>query len=207
MGKDHVEQKKVDNRGGQSLSYVNWELFTKTIGGYMKENSRIRFNPGTKEIEIEGSESFVKAYFDKLQTMVSGPFPKTVKMKKGPKAAKEVPEKKTEKKPKLVKASPPKKTKKAAKASKPVLFKKVKKTGKKAPAEKKVTNIDAVVSLIQGAPEGISTAELKTKTGLNKRQIWGIVNRASKEGKIRKAKRGLYSGVAASEASPGEKTE
>ena len=29
----------------------------------MKENSRIRFNPGTKEIEIEGSESFVKTYF------------------------------------------------------------------------------------------------------------------------------------------------
>ena len=38
----------------------------------MKENSRIRFNPGTKEIEIEGSEEFVKTYFNKLQAMISG---------------------------------------------------------------------------------------------------------------------------------------
>jgi hypothetical protein len=169
----------------------------------MKENSRIRFNPVTKEIEVEGSESFVKTYFDKLQAMTSGLFPKTVKMKKEPKAAKAAPKKK----PKLVKVPPLKKTKKAAKASKPVLFKKVKKTGKKAPAEKRVTNIDAVVSLIQGVPEGISTAELKKKTGLNERQIWGIVNRASKEGKIQKAKRGLYSAAVSVEASPEKKTE
>ena len=173
----------------------------------MKENSRIRFNPVTKEIEVEGSESFVKTYFDKLQAMISGPFPKTVKMKKEPKAAKAAPEKKAEKKSKLVKAPSLKKTKKAAKASKPVLFKKVKKTGKKAPTEKRVTNIDAVVSLIQGVPEGISTAELKTKTGLNERQIWSIVNRASKEGKIQKAKRGLYSAAVSVEASAEKKTE
>ena len=37
----------------------------------MKENSRIRFNPVTKEVEVEGSESFVKAYFSKLQEMIS----------------------------------------------------------------------------------------------------------------------------------------
>ena len=158
----------------------------------MKENSRIRFNPGTKEIEVEGSESFVKTYFKKLQGMVFGPAEKTVAAKKEPKAVKAAPAKKAEKKPKAVK---------------PTIAKRVKKTGKKAPAEKKVTNIDAVVSLIQGAPEGISTADLKTKTGLNEPQIWSIVNRASKEGKIRKTKRGLYSAVAAVEASPEENTE
>ena len=125
----------------------------------MKENSRIRFNPVTKEIEVEGSESFVKTYFGKLQAMISGPFQKTVTIKKGPKAVKAALEKKAE---------------------------------KKAPAEKRVTNIDAVVSLIQGAPEGISTADLKTKTGLNERQIWSIVTRAAKAGKIRKVKRGVY---------------
>jgi hypothetical protein len=43
-----------------------------------------------------------------------------------------------------------------------------------------------------GAPEGISTAELKGKTGLAERQIWNIVNRASKLGKIKKVKRGVY---------------
>jgi len=70
-----------------------------------------------------------------------------------------------------------------------------------------VTNIDAVVSLIQGAPDGISTADLKIKTGLDESQIWNIVTRASKEGRIRKVKRGVYGVVAAPAASPAEKTE
>jgi len=149
----------------------------------MKNNSRIRFNPVTKEIEVAGTEKFVKTYFKKLQAMMSGPAEKTVAVKKAPKAAKVALEKKAEKK-----------------------AKRVKKTGKKAPTEKKVTNIDAVVSLIQGAPEGISTSELKTKTGLNEPQIWSIVNRAAKAGKIQKVKRGVYGRVAAPEASPKEKT-
>jgi hypothetical protein len=38
----------------------------------MKENSRISFNPVTKEIEVEGTESFVKTYFNKLQAMITG---------------------------------------------------------------------------------------------------------------------------------------
>jgi len=38
----------------------------------MGGQSRIKFNPVTKEIEIEGSENFVKTYFDKIQTMLSG---------------------------------------------------------------------------------------------------------------------------------------
>lgn len=37
----------------------------------MKEKSRIRFNPVTKEIEVEGSETFVKTYFQKLQRLLS----------------------------------------------------------------------------------------------------------------------------------------
>jgi hypothetical protein len=36
----------------------------------MEERSRIRFNPVTKEIEVEGSEAFVRRYFDKLQQML-----------------------------------------------------------------------------------------------------------------------------------------
>jgi len=51
----------------------------------MKNNSRIRFNPGTKEIEVEGSEKFVKAYFNKLQSMITGTTEKKVKaVKTGP---------------------------------------------------------------------------------------------------------------------------
>jgi hypothetical protein len=152
-------------------------LFLKSCflknGGTMKEKSRIRFNPLTKEIEVEGTEQFVKTYFGKLQAMISGPSQKTVTIMRQPKAVKAAPEKKVEKKPTL---------------SKPSRVSKV----KKAPAKKKVTNIDTVVGLIQGAPEGISTAELKTKTGLAETQIWNIVTRASKIGKIKKVKRGVY---------------
>jgi hypothetical protein len=68
----------------------------------MRENSRIRFNPVTKEIEIEGSESFVKIYFKKLQVMVFGLAEKTVAAKKEPKPVKGAPVKTDKKELKLV---------------------------------------------------------------------------------------------------------
>jgi hypothetical protein len=137
----------------------------------MKENSRIRFNPITKEVEVEGSESFVKTYFSKLQAMIPGSPKEAVAVKEKPVKVKAASKKKVEKKPKAVKS--------------PV--KKVKKSG-----EKKVTNIDKVIALIQASTEGIKTDKLIEKTGLNKNQIWNIVNRATKEGKIKKVKMGLY---------------
>lgn len=150
----------------------------------MKNNSRIRFNPVTKEIEIEGAEEFVKTYFGKLQVMISG-------------AAEEKAAIKNERKP--VKAAPVKADKKKPKAVKARLQKKAIKVAKKEPGIKRVTKIDMIVGLIQGSTEeGISTAELKEKTGLAESQIWNIVNRAAKAGKIRKMKRGLYGAVAAS---------
>ncbi len=126
----------------------------------MASNSRIRFNPLTKEIEVEGTERFVKTYFDKLQAIISG-----------------VAEKKT----KETKGAPTKATKPAEKKGK----------------GKRVTNISAVLSLIQNNPDGISTAVLKKKTRLSERQIWSIVDRAAKVGKIRKIKRGSYGAVTA----------
>ena len=119
----------------------------------MQNNFRIRFNPITKEIEVAGTEKFVRTYFNKLQAMISGLEEKTTGVK--PEA----------------------------------------KVGKKTKTAKKVTNIEKVVTLIQGSKEGISTAELKKKTRLTERQIWSIVNRASKEGKIKKVKRGVYGAV------------
>jgi len=38
----------------------------------MGERARIRFNPSTREIEVEGSETFVKTYFQILQAQLSG---------------------------------------------------------------------------------------------------------------------------------------
>ena len=90
----------------------------------MKENSRIRFNPVTKEIEIEGSESFVKTYFNKLQAMISGTPENKTKESKPVKAA---PVKAEKKQPKAVKARPSKAGQKAT---------------KREPGEKRITHID-----------------------------------------------------------------
>lgn len=142
----------------------------------MRETSRIRFNPGTGEVEVEGSEKFVRTYFNKLQKLLSG-------------SSREMRE------PKAGKVRPAKKTKRASGALKAVSRKKVGPAGKRGAGKKKLTNIDAVVALIQGSAGGISTAELKAKTGLADAQIWNIVNRTAKEGRIRKVKRGLYAAL------------
>jgi hypothetical protein len=144
----------------------------------MKENFRIRFNPLTKEIEVEGSEAFVKTYFHKLQAMISGA-PEAAAER--PEAAQAAPADAGRKRPKTIKAPPsPEKVKKAAKEDS---------------GEKRVTYIDMIVGLIQSSAKGISTTELKEKTGLVENQIWSIVNRAAKLGKIRKMKRGIYGPV------------
>jgi hypothetical protein len=144
----------------------------------MKENSHDKSNPVKKENEVNELVSFVKTYFKKLKKMFLGPT--QGKVKKVPKAKKGAPAKKAEKAPKEAKTRPPKKAKKAT---------------KKEPGVKSVTNIDMVIGLIQGSSEGISTVELKEKTGLADSQIWSIVTHAAKEGKIRKVKRGMYAGV------------
>ncbi len=129
----------------------------------MAEKSRIKFNPVTKEIEIEGSESFVTVTLDKIQAMLSGAPVKKVAVKKEPKTAKARPSKKAPKVPK---------------------------TGTiRGPLSK------LVLTLIQSSTEGISTAELKEKTGLKERQIWPIISRAKKVGKIKHVKRGMYGAV------------
>ncbi len=127
----------------------------------MKENSRIRFNPITKEIEVEGSEKFVRTYFQKLQQLLSSV--------PGDKGKRQLQKKvRPVKKAKRTKAAPGRK-----------------KAGKE-------TQADAVVSLISGSGGGITTSALKEKTGLSERQIWSIVYRAQKQGKIKKTKRGMY---------------
>jgi uncharacterized membrane protein len=122
------------------------------------------YKKGSEEFKVAVYENFkkVEEYFTGYDLVGE---PKTVKVSPAKKAIKE---------PKAVKASLPKKAK------------------KKKPRAKKVTNIDTVVGLIQGSTEGISTAELKEKTGLAESQIWNIVNRVSKLGKVKKIKRGVY---------------
>ena len=117
------------------------------------DQSRIKFNPVTKEIEIEGSEKFVKTYFTKIQKMLLGIQEAVAKA-----PIKEKPVKK---------ARPSKKAPKVAKKA------------------KKVSKSNAVLTLIKDSPEGITTTELKEKTGLANRQIWAIIANAKKAGKKR----------------------
>ena len=126
----------------------------------MKSISRIKFNPNTKEIEVEGSERFVKTYFKKLQSMLVNS-----------EVAEKVPGRG-----------------KTAKKSPQALGK-----GKK-PA-KQSSKTGQVLALIQKSPQGIATADLEKKTGLTDRQIWAIVHRTEKKGKVRKVKRGVYAAV------------
>src|SRR5665647_957650 len=79
----------------------------------MDGQSRIKFNPVTKEIEIEGSEKFVKTYFNKIQSLLSGTQKAVVK---APIKEKPIKEKAPERKP--VKERPVKKVRQSKKASK-----------------------------------------------------------------------------------------
>jgi len=176
----------------------------------MAGQSRIKFNPATKEIEIEGSEQFVKTYFDKIQSLLSGAEEAVTEAPvktKALKAVKEKPVKVKAVKEKPIKEKPAKKVRKSKKDSvvaAPIieqLSKKIrqsKKAAKVAKKEKLETGIKrgdiskTVLALIQDSPEGITTTELKEKTGLTEKQIWAITFRAKKTGKIKQENRGVY---------------
>ena len=128
----------------------------------MNERSRIKFNPVTREIEIEGSEDFVKNYFNKIQKLLS-----TIE--------------------ESVPTGPPAKRAGSVRRSRKA---DVKQPGEK--KGKKKSNFDTVLELIMESPDGINTTDLKERTGLSEQQIWGIIYRAEKVGKIKKAKRGIY---------------
>ena len=145
----------------------------------MDGQSRIKFNPVTKEIEIEGSEKFVKTYFDKIQSLLSGTQKAIVKapIKEKPIKGK-APERKPVKKVRQSKRAP-----------------KVIKEEKHVRKTKRGDMSKAVLALIQDSPEGIAMTELKEKTGLTDRQIWPIISVAKKRGKIKQVKRGVYIGA------------
>ena len=140
----------------------------------MGENSRIRFNPVTKEIEIEGSEKFIDAYFHKIQEILSG----TPAMKvTGPAP---------------IAARPAERARKGRRRE--VLpLRKVKHFDAVEPGAKtpRTTLFDKVVGIIQDG-KGVTTSDLKKKTGLTEKQIWSITYRGEKLGKIKKSKRGVY---------------
>ena len=84
--------------------------------------------------------------------------------------------------------------KRAKKVTKPA------RTGKKAAAKKKgiakgkrqVTNSEKILRVVKRNPAGVDVATLKVRTGLEDKKIRDIVFRLSKQGKIKRASRGVY---------------
>jgi len=177
----------------------------------MGEQSRIKFNPVTKEIEIEGSEKFVGIYFDKIQAMLAGTQEVVAAAPVKPKPIKALKEKPVKPvKEKVIKEKPVRKTRQSKKTpvvAEPVIeqlakkirqSKKAQKVAKEGVPElkgKRGNMSKTVLALILDSPEGISTTELEEKTSLKDRQIWAIVANAKKAGKIKQAKHGVYVGA------------
>jgi predicted nucleotide-binding protein len=66
---------------------------------------------------------------------------------------------------------------------------------KKAPVKKKpakLTATDQVLKILKGRKRGVDTATIMAKTGLNQKQVWNIIHRAYKTGKIKRVGKGLY---------------
>ena len=63
-------------------------------------------------------------------------------------------------------------------------------TAKKKPS--RPTGTDAVLSVIKGNSKGVTTAQIKKKTGFSDTKIRGIVYRLKQQDKIRSKGRGLY---------------
>ena len=75
--------------------------------------------------------------------------------------------------------------------------KSIKKTPK-APAKKKavkVTATDQVLKIINRSKKGVDTATLMKKTGFDQKKVRNILNRTFKQGKIKRAGKGIYVGV------------
>lgn len=56
----------------------------------------------------------------------------------------------------------------------------------------KATAFDTVLNIIQKRKRGITTAEIKAKTGYKEKKIWDIVNRAKRQGKVKSLGKGVY---------------
>ena len=57
---------------------------------------------------------------------------------------------------------------------------------------KKLSDTDKVLQVIRGHKKGVDVAKVKKKTGFADNKVRAIVYRASKQGKIKRVKRGVY---------------
>jgi len=69
---------------------------------------------------------------------------------------------------------------------------------RKAPAKKKavrVTDTDKVLNIINRSKNGVDTATLMKKTGFDQKKVRNILQRTFKQGKIKRAGKGIYVGA------------
>ena len=84
------------------------------------------------------------------------------------------------------------------KVAKPSKAKAVRATAKKAPVKKKavtITATDQVLKIINRSKKGVNTATLMKKTGFDQKKVRNILNRTFKQGKIKRADKGVYLGA------------
>ena len=96
------------------------------------------------------------------------------------------------KKPKKRAAPKPKPKRKKRAPVRKIVARKPKKVPAKAKKTKKLTATDEVLKVIKGDKKGVDVAKLKTKTGFADTKIRAIIYKASKEGKIKRLGRGVY---------------
>ena len=100
---------------------------------------------------------------------------------------------------KLIKVVEKSEKAKVTKASKAKAIKaKPAKKAPKAPAKKKAvkaTATDQVLKIINRSKKGVDTATLMKKTGFDEKKVRNIIFKTFKQGKIKKADRGIYVGV------------
>ncbi len=58
-----------------------------------------------------------------------------------------------------------------------------------------VSATDQVLDIINRSKKGVNTATLMKKTGFDRQKVWNILQRTYKQGKIKRAERGIYIGV------------
>ena len=57
---------------------------------------------------------------------------------------------------------------------------------------KPVTAIDTVMGLIAGSSKGVSTAEIKSKTGYDQKKVANIIYKLKKQNRIKSVNKGVY---------------
>jgi hypothetical protein len=175
----------------------------------MSEMSNINFNSTTKEIEIKGSESFIKSNFYKIHELLIESF--------GVKKAKVSRETETDKEPishgetiepsteaikTFIKSDAPEElpaTKprihevpQAPKVSRPPVRKYFNTLGKYIRSEDTSISKSQTSDVIRQIPEEISVASLKEKFGLSEKRIEGIIKDAEKQGRVRRDQDGSF---------------